>query len=149
MRGSGVGENVAVGASAVRVCDAMLFVAVLAGVEEGFGVVVNVGDDVIVSVGVIVGVSGGFIREMKINAKSMIRPIMDGIPYLKKAGGNGFLYGVTSGAFPLNPRGDRRFLKLSSYSPVAKLTKLIVLRAKGTGVGTSMIGMIFLRKFNA
>lgn len=49
----------------------------------------------------------------------------------------------------MKPSGVRSLLKLSGYSPMAKLTKLMVFSAKGTLHETSMMGMIFLRRVSA
>ena len=59
------------------------FVGVGVG-EEGWGVTEAVGDDSNIRVGVTVGVSVGFIRGTKIKARRRIRPINEGIPYLRK-----------------------------------------------------------------
>ena len=131
-----------------------VMVAVLVGEDVAVGgsrVAEAVGDASNVGVGVGVS-SGGLFRGMKMKVRRRISPMMAGIPYLMNWGGRArraFLYGATTGGLPVKPSGERSFLKLSGYSPTAKLTKLMVLRAKGTLVGVSMMGMIFLRRDNA
>jgi len=143
-----VGEAVAVG-----------FVGETVMVGEAVGENVLVGSSVNVAVGVAVcegvgvGVSGGGVNKyFHVNASRRTIPMMMGIAYLRSVDESiaaVLLNGITSGGLPVYPRGDRSLLKLSAYSPLVKLTKLIVFKAKGTLQEASMMGMIFLRKLNA
>lgn len=131
-------------------------VRVAVAVSEGVAGsrVCGVGEAVtlVARVGVIVGTAGGSKGLIHAKIATSVSPIRAGIPYLRNMGGSGmtvFLYGATTGGLPVYPSDGRSFLKLSAYSPPAKLTKLIVFSAKGTLHGTSMIGMIFLRRDSA
>ena len=128
--GEMVGENVTVAVSTVDIA-----------VEEAS----PVGVDVFTA-------GGGAENDLHANATRRRMPMTIYTAYLRSADASIAvvrLNGVTSGALPVNPSGDKRDLNFSSYSPAEKLTKLIVFSAKGTLHGTNMIGMIFLRRFNA
>lgn len=118
----------------------------------GTVVCVVVGITVIVEVDVDSTGGGGVEKEYHANATKRMMPITMGIAYLRSADeimAVVLLNGVTSGGLPVKPSGERRVLKLSSYSPTEKLTKFIVFSANGTLQGVNMIGMIFLRKLKA
>ena len=119
----GVGDDCFVGVTvsvAVEVPEAVA-VAVKVAVKVETSVEVMVGEGVDVTSG---GVTG-FRAETTANMIRRIIAMMPGMIYFRNAGGRMVLAlskEVTTGGFPVYPSADRRFLKLSAYSPLRKLT---------------------------
>ena len=78
-----------------------------------------------VEVGVVGGGGGGLKIKIAASASRRIIPMMIGTAYLRSAGGrneNGSAEVATTGGSPVYPKADSRLLRLSTYSPDAKLT---------------------------
>lgn len=116
--------------------DGFVSVAVSVGVKVGVTVTLAVGVEVDVGVGVevsvdavIVGVrvGGGMTGLGKNTSAAMARRMIatiNGMTTLRNAGGRkvfALSKGVTTGGSPVCPSAERRFLKLSAYSPIRKL----------------------------
>jgi len=112
-------------------------VAVMEGVLVALAVGVKLDVDVRVEVDVLVveisvdvadgeGVEGAGLGK-KINAaiRRTMSARIEGRTYLRNLDGRmavALSKGVTTGGFPVYPSADKRFLKLSAYSPLKKLT---------------------------
>lgn len=113
-------------------CFVAVMISVDVAVNEGVIVVGRVGVKVETSVwgvedgvDVISGGVMGFRVETRANMIRRIIPIMPGMTNFQKAGGRiafALSKGVITGSSPVYPSGDKRFLKLSTYSPLKKLT---------------------------
>jgi hypothetical protein len=119
----GVGDDCFVGVAvsvAVEVEEAVTVTGIVAvKVEISVEVMMGEGDDVISG-----GVTG-FRVDTTENIIRRIIPMKPGMMYFLKAGGRMELAlskGVTTGGFPVYPSADKRFLKVSAYSPLKKLT---------------------------
>ncbi len=117
----------------------VVIAAVMEGVLVALAVGVKVEVDVRVEVDVLVvdisvgvadgvGVEGGVTGlGKKINAaiRRTMSARIEGRTYLRNLDGRmavALSKGVTTGDFPVYPSADKRFLKLSAYSPLKKLT---------------------------